>query len=1213
MHRTARLTLRAFGTLIVLMAVGTIAAQPLSLDGGASGLKWERAADGAETVTMNVGAARLEPVAIDGQTWAVVRVPGARLMMDRGLPALPFFGGELLVDRARAFVIEDVSITTESFDLTAMGYAGPAPSKGHFDRSVDPDSVPWEFNADVYDGGKPYPDAQWQLSSPAIAGPLRLQSLRAPAARWSPASNTLTVLTSVTVTLRAVDDASNPSRRANVQRNALFEQVARTRALNYLPERDAPEPGRLLILAHDDLVDAVAPLAQWHALVGYPTLLEPLSSIPHAGSSPTAGEIAAYLQGLYDAPEGLTWIILVGDAEEIPFLYGVNSQHAPSDPCYTKLDGDDNWPDAAISRISAHTPAQVTVQVDKILDYERYPDTGSAAAWYTAAFGVASNQSQSSALIDWQRINLLRDDLMEPAYSYSEFDEVYHVTEEPSPADVATSIENGRSLGLYIGHGTVTSWSTSDFSVSHVHNLTNANMLPVVWDVACVNGAFHSNDECFAESWLRHPGGGAVLFEAATTNESWVPPCDAQRGTVDALRLETAFTTGAQHLAGKAHCFDLNGDSNGSEGNKFMEQSHLFGSCLLWPRSAEPRIPEEPLDAVVDASSVTLTVTVDGAPLALAGGAIVSFYHEAGGVPVVVGSGLTDASGVVTASLTGEATHCHIHGYNLLPTVYELAARPEGRIDLDSDTYGCGATMTISVSDSNIPGTGDATIDTVDVTVSGPGGSAQVTLTEIRVDANRYRGTFELGTAFPVADGETITASYTDADDGAGGSNLERTATADLDCAGPVISAVTTVTDHQSMTVTFTTDEPATTVVRHGTVRPPATAESSADLVTSHQLTVPGLQACTRHWLGVEAVDEYGNRTTDTNGGAYYIADTASWEVVYTENMDSDPGWTTTGAWAFGAPAGSEDPASGHTGTTFYGYNHTDTDDGKYPHDMGEEYLTTDPITVTGSQTLNLRFWRQLGVEKSECDHAAIEVSPDGGPWQLLWENSYDDSMDESSWTEATHSLDPFLPADSLRFRWRMGTSDSHLNYKGWNLDDVVVEGRVSCVVCADPPVWTSGAGVTGADDMDGCDVTGFTVSWSEATSTCAMDITYDIWVQHGTTVDLLQPPTFVGVTGTRRDILGVTPGQEYAVAVRAVDEFGNTDANTTVAVITPSGGMSGDVDGSTVCDHEDANALLGHLFANESVGGTADVDCSGAIDAGDVACLSIFESNDLF
>ncbi len=1209
MASNLRSVVRCIALVIVLLVAAGLGAQQLSLPGGPTGLEWEQARDGSEAVTLRVGAARLEPIVIDGQTWAIVRVPRARLAMDRGLPALPFFASQLLLEPDRSFEVVDLHYTTEVFDLTAMGYAGPAPSKGHFDRSIDPESVPWTFNEAVYNGHKPYPSTEWELAKPAIAGPLRLQSLRVPAAQWNPADNTLTVLTSVTATIHSKTDRTNPHRNPTPKPNALFEQVARTRALNYQPTRDALEPGRLLILAHDDLVSAAEPLADWHELVGYPTLLTVLSAVPHAGSSPTADEIAAYIQSLYDAPEGLAWIILVGDAAEIPFLRGVY-ENAPCDPCYTKLEGDDNWPDAAISRISASTPGQVTVQVDKIIGYERYPDTGSAAAWYSVAFGVAGNDSGGSpSMTDWERMDLLKDDLLAPAYHYTEFDELYHF---PSPADVAASVEEGRGLGLYIGHGSPSSWSTSGFSVGNVHNLTNAGMLPVIWSVACVNGAFPDRDECFAESWLRKAGGGAVLFEGATTNERWVPPCDAQRGVIDALRLETAFTTGAQHLTGKANCFGLNGDSDSSEGTMFMEQSHLFGSCLLWPRSEAPRIPEEPLDAVVTPTSATLTVAVDGAPLALAGGAIVSFYSEHNGEPVVVGSALTNTSGVVDATLSGMPTHCHIHGYNLVPTAYALAPGAEGQIRLDADTYGCSQVIGLTVADANIPGASTGTIDTVTVSVSGPGGSSDVILTELTAEANRFAGSLDLAAAFPVSDSETLTATYIDADDGAGGTGIERTATAVLDCAGPQISAVTTTTDHESVTVTFTTDEPATTVVRCGTVRPPSVPTSNDDLVTSHQLTIGALDSCTRHWLDVESVDEHGNSSTDTNAGSYYIADTVGWQALLSENMDSDPGWTMTGDWSFGTPAGANDPRAGHTGTTFYGYNHTVTYDGDYPNNMDEEYLTAPPVDVTGLDTLRLTFWRQLGVERSIYDRAGIEVSVDGGSWQALWQNP-DSLLDETQWTEQHESLDAFLPADSLAIRWRMGTSDSYLRYKGWNIDDVVIEGPAPCVICSDPPTWTAESGLRSADDMDSCAVSGFTIDWAEATSTCAQEIRYDVWIQHGTTVDFLQAPTFLGVAATEVDVLGVTPGQPYAVAVRAVDEYANRDANTTVALVTPSGAMSGDVDGNASCDHADTSALLDHLFTGATVAGFADVDCSGAADAGDLACLPLFQSNGLY
>ena len=57
-----------------------------------------------------------------------------------------------------------------------------------------------------------------------------------------------------------------------------------------------------------------------------------------------------------------------------------------------------NRPDAAISRISAQNGAQVTAQVDKILAYERYPDEGSAGAWYRMGFGIGSDDTGGTGL-----------------------------------------------------------------------------------------------------------------------------------------------------------------------------------------------------------------------------------------------------------------------------------------------------------------------------------------------------------------------------------------------------------------------------------------------------------------------------------------------------------------------------------------------------------------------------------------------------------------------------------------------------------------------------------------------------------------------------------------------------------------------------------------------------------------------------------------------
>jgi len=1059
--------MRTFSRLVAVVVFG-VASCSLAWGGEVIGLAptvtgIELETGQSEILHLSVSEVTLDRVEIDGADWAVVRTPDSHNLMLRGLPSLPRLTGEYLLDRTGGIELELLDRRVREIDLGSYGLAGVAPSKGHFDRGTDPATVPWVFDDKVYGGTSAFPFDDAAVDAPFIAGPVRGQALQLPIAYWRPDTNVLTVVEEARYRVVHRPDADNPRLGPARPLTGLFDGPARLNAVNYDAARARYVPfvetGRLLILADDDFVDEVQPLADWQNLVGYPTLLVPVST---AGS--TAAQIKSYIQSLYDAPEGLTWIILVGDAQQIPSLTGVN-EGATCDPCYTKLEGADNRPDAAISRISAQTEADVTVQVDKILDYDRFPDTGSAGAWYGKGFGVAGDDTGGSpSYADWERVEFLRDDLIAPAYNFTEFDQLYH---SPSASQVGASINEGRSLGLYIGHGGETYWVTSGFSVTDINNmLTNADTLPVIWSVACVNGRFdRSGGDCFGEAWLKKDGGGAVSFEGATTNESWVPPCDAQRGVVDSLRLETAFTTGGQHVNGKLYCMDVNGDSNSSEGTRFMEQSTLFGSATLWPRTLPAVAPDEPDDFTSGGGTASLTVKVGGAPLAKAGAAIVSFYDDAGGINVV-GSGLIDDNGVVTAAVTGDPTHCHIHGQNLIPTSFELAARPEGRVSLGSPVYACASTVAVRVADSNVPGSDPGTVDTTTVELEAGGGSHIVTLTEVAADRSIYTGSAVLGSDLVVGHGDTLVATYIDVDDGAGGVNIPRTAESTIDCQGPTIADVAASATESSVTFSFTTDEPGTTTVLYGSSLPPANLAEDTALVTDHQITVDGVDPCTTFFFEIRSTDALGNLGVDTNGGTYYVIESAGWGAFLVETFDSDPGWAidnggfpTTG-WAYGQPTGGEqdghggpDPTSGATGTNVYGVNLA----GDAPASVAtnELALTTPAIDLSEATSAQLRFERWLGVETDWYDNARIRLSIDNGAsWATVWEND-DTTIDDQAWVEQVVPLPQAVGHSQVKIQWTYGSADSLWQYCGWNIDDVVVEGAMPCDTMF--PLFTDG------------------------------------------------------------------------------------------------------------------------------------------------------------
>lgn len=174
----------------------------------------------------------------------------------------------------------------------------------------------------------------------------------------------------------------------------------------------------------------------------------------------------------------------------------------------------------------------------------------------------------------------------------------------------------------------------------------------------------------------------------------------------------------------------------------------------------------------------------------------------------------------------------------------------------------------------------------------------------------------------------------------------------------------------------------------------------------------------------------------------YYTPNLVSEEdVFFSEPLDTDPGWTRGGLWAYGVPLGGggsqkghPDPTSGHTGSFVFGVNLF----GDYTHNMPETHLTTPPINAAGRHGIHLSFWRWLGVEVPAWDHAYVRVSTDGANWTTAWENQAE--VADSSWVYQDFDISAIADDQSTVYvRWTMGTTDGNVALCGWNLDDVTL------------------------------------------------------------------------------------------------------------------------------------------------------------------------------
>jgi hypothetical protein len=260
---------------------------------------------------------------------------------------------------------------------------------------------------------------------------------------------------------------------------------------------------------------------------------------------------------------------------------------------------------------------------------------------------------------------------------------------------------------------------------------------------------------------------------------------------------------------------------------------------------------------------------------------------------------------VFVAAPAPGAWRVEVRGFNVPsgPQTFSLAASPllvncssQGVISLDRVKYACESTATIQVVDCDL-NTNDGAIETVSVTVASnsEGGGESVLLTETAAETAAFRGTIPLSTTdasgtLQVSSGDTVTATYMDADDGFGGVNVTVQATAQVDCAAPVITNVqTTNVGPFTATVTFTTDEPALGAVRYGTTCGTLTGQAAGGgFQTAHAVGLTGLSENSTYFYVVDAEDQAGNAATHDNGGNCHSFVTPDIPNYFTEEFGGD-------------------------------------------------------------------------------------------------------------------------------------------------------------------------------------------------------------------------------------------------------------------------------------------------------------------------------------
>jgi hypothetical protein len=138
-----------------------------------------------------------------------------------------------------------------------------------------------------------------------------------------------------------------------------------------------------------------------------------------------------------------------------------------------------------------------------------------------------------------------------------------------------------------------------------------------------------------------------------------------------------------------------------------------------------------------------------------------------------------------------------------------------------------------------------------------------------------------------IAHGDVIEAVYQDASP-----EGTRIATAAADLQPPVISAVSYTNQFGRTTISWITDEPATSLVYYGTNTTFDFSDSSSSMTQNHQVLLNNLMVGSTNWFYVVSTDAAGNTSTNNNNGAYYSFVVPPAAVVLLVNDYFEDGWT---------------------------------------------------------------------------------------------------------------------------------------------------------------------------------------------------------------------------------------------------------------------------------------------------------------------------------
>ncbi|PIE87616.1 MAG: hypothetical protein CSA01_00025 [Bacteroidetes bacterium] len=332
--------------------------------------------------------------------------------------------------------------------------------------------------------------------------------------QYNPTANTLRVLNNlvIRVNFQQADQARTKALKQKYS-NQYFkaEKSQFLNQLNYTSSKElvTQSPVHMVIVSDRMFENQLTPYIAWKEKKGFKVTVAYTDDI-----GTTQPDIKAYLKSIYEGDDPMTFVLFVGDVEQIP-AYQASGHITDLRSC--EFTGD-NLPEVYYGRFSAQTTDQLQPQIDKTLMYEQYtmPDPSYLSDVLLVAGDDASHESTwgNGQIYYGHHYYFTEENNVNTAAFYQPSDNAAVHTE------IINRVNAGVGFSNYTAHCSSDGWSTPSFSVSDVNGLTNANKYGLLVGNCCQSQKFEVAN-CFGEAILRKADGGAIGYIGATDYSYW--------------------------------------------------------------------------------------------------------------------------------------------------------------------------------------------------------------------------------------------------------------------------------------------------------------------------------------------------------------------------------------------------------------------------------------------------------------------------------------------------------------------------------------------------------------------------------------------------------------------------------------------------------------------------------------------------------------------